>query len=187
MVQDALCVKQTKQDKEIIRQARDYLNGISTLYAEFTQENPDRTVITGDIYLSKAQKKHKVKIVYEESIKQEILINNGIITITDKKTGEKTSYSIAQTPLYSILSANIDLTRERCTVLHNDKEYAEIEIAKSTMAGDMKINLAFSKYPNGNIKRIEGWKVSDQAGPIRVNLLPRNMSINDPRKIKGKI
>jgi hypothetical protein len=75
----------------------------------------------------------------------------------------------------------------RCAVRHNGKKYVGIEFVKSTTAGDMKIILAFSKYQNGNIKRIEGWKVSDQAGPIRINLLPRNMSINDPRKIKGKI
>lgn len=170
-------------------QMESYLKGLTSLSSDFVQQNMDGTIVSGHISLLKKKgDSQKVRIDYEEKVGQKILIDGGVLTVTDLSTNKQDSCSISQTPIYSILDHGINLSKEPHTINNDDKFYVTLEISKITPSGNMSIKLIFSKYDNGNIKNLEGWIVKEPNGSeISISFMVDSLFVNDKTKIKTGI
>jgi outer membrane lipoprotein-sorting protein len=169
------------------KEIKTYLSGLKYLSSDFVQTNPNGTVCSGHIYLSKEKTKN-VSVNYEESIRQKIIIKDDVITITDLDSNEKTQYSVKQTPIYDILNNNIELDKQDCSVDNLGSEYIKITICEIIPSGKVYVSLIFSKYLNGNVKNLEGWiikEANDQE--TAVSFFPDSLSVNDKSKIPNAI
>jgi hypothetical protein len=178
----------TGRDLEL--QVESCLKKVKYLVSGFQQAQSTGEFFTGKIWLSK-EDETKVRIQYLSGSNQNILIINGkviIFNIIDGKL-KKYTYSISQTPIYSILVGNLDLSKEKYEILENSEDVLAIEITKSTVFTGMTVVLVFSKYKeSGNIQHLEVWSVGSEngkEGTVFNFIHPRN--INDKSKIPDDV
>lgn len=173
-----------KSSKITAKEVEAHIKGLRHLSADFIQQNADGSTYTGHIYISKETNSKNVRVDYEESLHQRIFIKNDVIKIIDLDTKKEMVNSISQTPIYSILNCDFDLSKENYSIDDVDSEYAYCTIHQVTLYGKTHIKFIFSRYENGNIKYLEGWIIEEPNGNIIIfNLLPRNMFVNDKSKI----
>jgi outer membrane lipoprotein-sorting protein len=93
-----------------------YLNGLTTVEADFTQVNADGTVSTGRILIKRPG---RVRFEYAPPDKSLVLASAGTVAIFDGKSNQAPEqYPLKKTPLNLILAANIDLARAKMVVAH---------------------------------------------------------------------
>lgn len=91
-----------------------YLNGLTTVEADFTQVNADGTVSTGRIYIKRPG---RVRFEYGPPDRSLVLASAGSVAIFDGKSNQPPEqYPLNKTPLNLILGANIDLGRAKMVV-----------------------------------------------------------------------
>jgi outer membrane lipoprotein-sorting protein len=165
-----------------------YLKGLRYLSSDFVQKNPDGSVYTGHICISKERESRNARIDYEECIPQKILIKNDMITIIDLETKKSVQYSVKQAPVYGILNNGINLEKEDCAIDNSDPEYVKIAIRDVVPSGSVCVTLVFSKYKNGNIKNLEGWIIGGENDQkTAVSFFPDTLSVNDKNQIPDKV
>lgn len=93
-----------------------YLNGLTTVEADFTQVNADGTVSTGRILIKRPG---RVRFEYAPPDKSLVLASAGTVAIFDGKSNQAPEqYPLKKTPLNLILAADIDLARAKMVVAH---------------------------------------------------------------------
>jgi outer membrane lipoprotein-sorting protein len=169
------------------KEVKTYLRGLKYLSSDFVQTNSEGAVYSGHIYIAK-EKTKKVRVDYEESIRQKIVIKGDIITITDLDSKEKTQHSVKQTPIYDVLSDNIELDERNCSVNNLGTEYIEVVICEIVPSGKVYVSLIFSRYSNGNVKNLEGWVIKEANDQkTEVSFFPDSLSVNDKSKIPNAV
>lgn len=93
-----------------------YLNGLSTAEAEFTQINADGTISTGTIFIKRPG---RARFEYNPPEQTLVLASAGQLAVFDAKsnTGPE-QYPLARTPLNLILAQNVNLGRSGMVVGH---------------------------------------------------------------------
>jgi len=93
-----------------------YLNGLTTVEADFTQVNSDGTISTGKIYIKRPG---RVRFEYGPPDRSLVIAGSNTVAIFDSKSNQPPEqYPLKRTPLNLILAQNIDLARAKMVVGH---------------------------------------------------------------------
>ena len=136
-----------------------YLNGLSTAQAEFTQINADGTISTGTIYIKRPG---RARFEYNPPEETLVLASAGQLAIFDGKsnTGPE-QYPLARTPLNLILAQNVNLGRNGMVVGHAYDGTATTVTAQDPEHPEYgNIQLSFT----GNPTELRQWIITDDAG-----------------------
>jgi outer membrane lipoprotein-sorting protein len=96
----------------------DYLNGLTTVEADFTQINPDGSISTGKVYIKRPG---RVRFEYAPPDRSLVIAGSQNVAIFDAKSNQPPEqYPLKRTPLNLILADNIDLSRAKMVVGHSE-------------------------------------------------------------------
>jgi outer membrane lipoprotein-sorting protein len=166
------------QQKNQIQKLQDYLNGITTLRANFFQENADGTTCSGKIYVNRSGTGSfgKLRLEYAPPMRVKIIANGEILRHEDEETKDVNDYSIDSTPASFLLRHRIDF--------FNDLEVKRIESAAGKIAltvmrpGDdgVTLTLVFVTSP---MLRLQEWTVIDPQSN-KTHVILTNVEIGVP-------
>lgn len=95
-----------------------YLNGLTTVEADFTQVNSDGTISTGKIYIKRPG---RIRFEYGPPDRSLVIAGAQTVAIFDSKSNQPPEqYPLKRTPLNLILAQNIDLGRAKMVVGHTE-------------------------------------------------------------------
>ena len=173
-------------EPNLIGQVQNFLNGIQSLVAEFVQTNPDKTQVSGKIWLKRDAKNNgKMRLDYECDVGQRLIANKDELVVYDLNDNSESRYNLDYTPAAFILRPKINL-RKDVTVesIRKMPEFIEIVLSPKGDATGQSLTLYFSMYANGNIKGLQQWVVKDpQDNQTLVQFIPDTISLNDPKLV----
>jgi outer membrane lipoprotein-sorting protein len=130
---------------DVVSEAEDWFNGISTMQADFIQVASDGTTASGVIHL---RRPHQMKIVYdlEEPL---ILLTTRIWIHVDRPNDRTvTSYPISETPLSLLLKKEVRLRSDAFTTSSNvENGIVRVLLAKETGEAAGELTLEFTEKP----------------------------------------
>ncbi len=137
----------------------DYFNGFRTAEGSFTQINPDGTLATGRLMISRPG---RVRFEYDPPDQNLVLAAAGAVNVFDARSNMgPTVYPLSRTPLSLILAARVDLARERMVVDHYVDGPTTSVVAQDPEHPEYgHIRLVFSAAP----VELRQWVVSDDMG-----------------------
>lgn len=179
-------------DKKLASQVERYLKGVEFIAADFEQIGDNGEVYTGRFWLkkvvkSKSSSEPQVKIEYTSGLNQDILVSDSVVTVFDREASKKYVQSILQTPIYSILTGTLDLSKETFEIVENSDEYLRLRINSSSTFGGVQVMLVFSKYTNGNLKNLEAWIIDDGKNKTLFSFDPKTLSVNDAKRVPDDV
>lgn len=96
----------------------DYLNGLTTVEADFTQVNSDGSISTGKIFIKRPG---RVRFEYAPPDRSLVIAGGQQVAIFDAKSNQPPEqYPLKRTPLNLILAQDIDLGRAKMVVGHTE-------------------------------------------------------------------
>jgi outer membrane lipoprotein-sorting protein len=136
-----------------------YLNGLGTAEAEFTQINPDGTLTTGTIRISRPG---KVRFEYAPPDRTVVMSDGQQVAIFDPKSNQPPEqYPLRRTPLHVILAPKVDLGAARMVVGHVEDGPATRVTAQDPEHPEYgRIDLVFTPGPT----ELRQWVITDDAG-----------------------
>ncbi len=136
-----------------------YLNGLTTLSAEFTQINADQTISTGVIKIARPG---RARFEYNPPEKSLVIAGGQQLAVFDGKsnTGPE-QYPLSRTPLNLILAANVNLSRSGMVVAHRFDGTATVVTAQDPEHPEYgNIQLMFTAAP----VELRQWIITDNTG-----------------------
>ncbi|MCB1336548.1 MAG: outer membrane lipoprotein carrier protein LolA [Maritimibacter sp.] len=146
-------------DKLALADLSRYLNGLTTLEAEFTQINDDQTISTGII---KIQRPGRARFEYNPPDDTLVIAGGGQLAVFDAKsnTGPE-QYPLKETPLNLILARDVDLGRSGMVVGHDFDGTATTVTAQDPDYPEYgNIQLMFTADPI----ELRQWIITDSSG-----------------------
>lgn len=136
-----------------------YLNGLTTVEAEFTQINPDGTLATGTIRISRPG---KVRFEYAPPDRTLVLADGQVVAVFDPKSNQPPEqYPLRRTPLSVILAPTVDLGTARMVVAHAEDGPATRVTAQDPDHPEYgRIDLVFTANPI----ELRQWVITDDGG-----------------------
>ena len=143
-----------------------YFNGFRTAQAQFTQINPDGTLVTGRLMM---QRPGRIRFEYDPPDRNLVLAAAGSVNVFDERGNAGPSvYPLNRTPLSLILSERVDLTRARMVVRHFQEGPTTVVIAQDPDRPEYgQIRLVFSADP----VELRQWVVTDDMGRNTIVIL----------------
>jgi outer membrane lipoprotein-sorting protein len=137
----------------------DYLNGLTTVEADFTQINADGSISTGKIYIKRPG---RVRFEYAPPDRSLVIAGGQQVAIFDAKSNQPPEqYPLKRTPLNLILAADVDLGRAKMVVGHSDDGTATRVRAQDPENPDYgSIELVFTADP----VELRQWVITDDLG-----------------------
>lgn len=130
---------------DIVSEAEDWFNGISTMQADFIQVASDGTTASGVIHL---RRPHQMKIVYD--LEEPLILLTTRIWIHVDRPNDKTvtSYPISETPLSLLLKKDVRLRSDEFTTSSNVQNgIVRVMLAKETGEAAGELTLEFTEKP----------------------------------------
>ncbi len=169
-------------DKSLLTQVENYLNGITELVAEFTQN----TTTTGKIWLKRSIKEGgKMRLDYEPRLQQRVVARDDqlfVYDLTDKS--DPLPQSLSGMPAAFILQNNISLEKDAAVKKiskRKDGKYLDLQLSSPA-----DLTLTFSLYENGNIKDLDGWVLIDAQGQ-EIDVKLTKVNVNDPTLVSDSL
>jgi outer membrane lipoprotein-sorting protein len=136
-----------------------YLNGVTTLEADFTQVNADGTIATGRLYL---RRPGRMRFEYAPPDRSVVIAGGGQVAIFDGKSNQPPEqYPLARTPLSLILAEKVDLARAKMVVGHSADGPSTRVLAQDPEHPEYgRIELVFTAGPVA----LRQWVVTDDTG-----------------------
>ncbi|VDC26117.1 LolA family protein [Pseudogemmobacter humi] len=136
-----------------------YLNGLTTVEADFTQINGDGSVSTGKIFI---RRPGRVRFQYAPPDRSLVLASAGNVAIFDGKSNMgPEQYPLRRTPLNLILAANIDLGKARTVIGHREDGTSTRVTAQDPEHPEYgTIELVFTADP----VELRQWVITDDLG-----------------------
>ncbi len=136
-----------------------YLNGLTTVEADFTQVNSDGTVSTGRIFIKRPG---RVRFEYNPPDKALVLAGGQQVAIFDGKSNvPPEQYPLKRTPLNLILAANVNLGKAKMVVGHTaDATTTRVKAQDPENPEYGTIELVFSADP----VELRQWVITDDLG-----------------------
>ena len=136
-----------------------YLNGLTTAETSFVQVNADGSRSTGRVIIKRP---NRMRFEYDPPNEAVVLASAGKVAIFDDKSNQgPEEYPIRRTPLSLILDRNIDLTRARMVVAHEQQGDETVVVAQDPDHPEVgTISLVFSNRPVALVR----WVVTDEMG-----------------------
>lgn len=137
-----------------------YLNGLQTAEAEFTQVNDDGTLSTGRVYI-----KRPGRVRFEYNPPEDVLVMAGAgqVAVFDGKSnlGRPEQYPLARTPLNIILERNVNLAQRNMVVGHSSDGTVTTVVAQDPENPEYgRIELNFTDSP----VELRQWVIVDGSG-----------------------
>lgn len=156
----ALTVPQAAMAAEIpLSTISDYLNGLTTAEAGFTQLNSDGSTSRGRLYIHRPG---RMRFEYDPPNKALVIAGAGSVAIFDPKSNQPPEqYPLARTPLNLILAPHIDLGQARMVVGHKEVDGQTVVVAQDPQHPQYgQIALYFSADPVA----LREWVITDEGG-----------------------
>jgi outer membrane lipoprotein-sorting protein len=142
---------------------QDYLNGIRTLRANFSQQDTNGTMSSGKMYLKRlgSESFGKLLLEYAPPSNNRIIANGEILRIVDGQTNDVSEYSIDNTPASFLLRHKIDFFND-LDVKNMETKGNKIYLTVTRSGEDgVTLTLIFVTTP---ILRLQEWSVLDAQG-----------------------
>lgn len=155
----ALSATPALADKLSLNTLSKYLNGLTTIEAEFTQVNSDGSVSTGKIFIKRPG---RVRFEYNPPDKALVLAGGQQVAIFDGKSNvPPEQYPLKRTPLNLILAENINLGKAKMVVGHSaDATSTRVTAQDPEHPEYGSIELVFSADP----VELRQWIITDDLG-----------------------
>ena len=130
---------------DVVSEAEEWFNGISTMQADFIQVASDGTTASGVIHL---RRPHQMKIVYD--LEEPLILLTTRIWIHVDRPNDKTvtSYPISETPLSLMLKKDVRLRSDEFTTSSNVQNgIVRVMLAKETGEAAGELTLEFTEKP----------------------------------------
>ena len=136
-----------------------YLNGLTTVEADFTQVNADGSVSTGRLFIKRPG---RGRFEYKPPDKALVLASGQQVAIFDDKSNvPPDQYPLKRTPLNLILAANVDLGKAKMVVGHKaDATTTRVKAQDPEHPEYGTIELVFSADP----VELRQWIITDDLG-----------------------
>ena len=154
-----------------------YLNGLTTVQAQFTQITPDGTLSTGKILIKRPG---KIRFEYDPPNNALVMASAGALAIFDPKGNpQPESYPLNKTPLGLLLDKNIDLQRANMVVGHvYDGTATQVSVQDPEHPERGRMDLVFT----GPTPELRQWVVHNENGEqtiVVLNDVQRDVAIRD--------
>jgi outer membrane lipoprotein-sorting protein len=170
----------------------EYLNGLTTLEAPFTQINPDGTISTGIVRIARPG---RIRFEYDPPDRTLVLSDGQQVAVFDAKSNQPPEqYPLRRTPLHLILAPEVDLGRARMVTGHReDGSTTRVTAQDPENPGLGTIEMVFTADPVA----LRQWVVTDDAGGQTTLILgemtrgttlrPALFSIEDELRARGLV
>ena len=137
----------------------EYLNGLTTVEADFTQINSDGSISTGKIFIKRPG---RVRFEYAPPDRSLVIAGGQQVAIFDAKSNQPPEqYPLKRTPLNLILAENVDLGRAKMVVGHTeDGTSTRVRAQDPENPEDGSIELVFTAGP----VELRQWVITDDLG-----------------------
>lgn len=143
----------------VIQKANAYLNGATSIVADFVQVAQDGRRSEGKLYV---QRPGRLRFEYAQPATLEIVADGTSVSIKDRKLATQDMYFLSQTPLKFLLKDRIDLRKDvKILDVVSDRKDAIVSIEdKATFGGTSRIKLVFDPKTFA----LRQWQVTDPQG-----------------------
>jgi len=143
-----------------------YLNGLSTVEADFTQINSDGSISMGKIFI---RRPGRVRFEYAPPDRSLVIAGGQQVAIFDAKSNQPPEqYPLRRTPLNLILAENIDLARTKMVVGHREDGTSTRVVAQDPEHPEYgTIELVFTANP----VELRQWVITDDLGAQTTTIL----------------
>lgn len=137
----------------------DYLNGMATIEAGFTQISDDGSVQTGTLFIKRPG---KMRFEYNPPDKARVLVDNNTVAIFDGRSNQPPEvYPLKRTPLSIILAKDVNLGQANMVVGHAFDGTATVVTAQDPENPEIgNIQLKFTNDP----VELRQWVINDSSG-----------------------
>jgi len=145
--------------EQIVARANDFFNGITTMYASFTQMNANGDRLTGELYVHRPG---RLRFDYDEPATLQVIADGRQVAIQDGRLNTQDLYPISQTPLKFLLGSRVNLGRD-VSVLDVERFDDEVDIQledRSTLGGTSRVTLTF----DDRLSELKRWRIRDPQG-----------------------
>lgn len=145
--------------EQIVARANDFFNGITTMYASFTQMNANGDRLTGELYVHRPG---RLRFDYDEPATLQVVADGRQVAIQDSRLNTQDLYPISQTPLKFLLGSRVNLGRD-VSVLDVERFDDEVDIQledRSTLGGTSRVTLTF----DDRLSELKRWRIRDPQG-----------------------
>lgn len=163
--------------RELVRKVEDYLNGVRTLAARFTQINPDGSTSSGRVFVDR--ERGAMLFDYDPPSKIKLLApGDWRVIFQDASIKQENVIPVGETPLGFLLSKRIDLRDGEEVGIHDaTRERGEIllDVTRPGKEDQGRVRLAFIERP----VELRRWAVTDAQGLTTV-LIMEDLQVNRP-------
>jgi outer membrane lipoprotein-sorting protein len=136
----------------------DYINGLTTLQADFEQINSDGSIDRGKLYI---RRPGRMRLEYTAPNNALVIAGAGSVAIFDDKSKNgPTLFPLKKTPLNLLLKKNVDLSKNEMITEHtanNENTFIVAKDPKRKSQGSIK--MMFSNSPVS----LQGWTITNQS------------------------
>ena len=136
----------------------DYINGLTTLQADFEQINSDGSIDRGKLYI---RRPGRMRLEYTAPNNALVIAGAGSVAIFDDKSKNgPTLFPLKKTPLNLLLKKNVDLSKNEMITEHtanNENTFIVAKDPKRKSQGSIK--MVFSNIPVS----LQGWTITNQS------------------------
>ena len=136
----------------------DYINGLTTLQADFEQINSDGSIDRGKLYI---RRPGRMRLEYTAPNNALVIAGAGSVAIFDDKSKNgPTLFPLKKTPLNLLLKKNVDLYKNKMITEHtanNENTFIVAKDPKRKSQGSIK--MVFSNSPVS----LQGWTITNQS------------------------
>ena len=145
-------------EKISLNKISDYINGLTSLQADFKQVNSDGSIDTGKLYI---RRPGRMRLEYTAPNNALVIAGAGSVAIFDDKSKNgPTLFPLKKTPLNLLLKKNVDLYKNEMITEHtanNENTFIVVTDPKRKSQGGIKI--VFNNSPVS----LQGWTITNQS------------------------
>ena len=145
-------------EKISLNKISDYINGLTSLQADFEQVNSDGSIDTGKLYI---RRPGRMRLEYTAPNNALVIAGAGSVAIFDDKSKNgPTLFPLKKTPLNLLLKKNVDLYKNEMITEHtanNENTFIVAKDPKRKSQGSIK--MMFSNSPVS----LQGWTITNQS------------------------
>ena len=136
----------------------DYINGLTTLQADFEQINSDGSIDRGKLYI---RRPGRMRLEYTAPNNALVIAGAGSVAIFDDKSKNgPTLFPLKKTPLNLLLKKNVDLSKNEMITEHtanNENTFIVAKDPKRKSQGSIKM-----MFSNSQVS-LQGWTITNQS------------------------
>ena len=158
-------VRLSAADQADLDRIQAYLNGIKTVRGKFEQTNPDSSVQSGTIWLSRPG---KMRFEYDAPTKLLIVCDGNFIEVNDQNLKDIQFVPVQDTPAWLILRDGIQLSGDvTVTRFERGPKTFRVTVAQSNDQSDSTLTMVFSDDP----LVLQQWSVINPQGQATTTAL----------------